>query len=161
MFKKLICVFIIIALAGCASTSGIHPDSLSKPVQVTEFTLGEDIAEEMIITNALGSTSKRLSGLTKGRYVSKFEDVNGVFYEGPNNCVIQMKISGGIYLPKNNSVEKPAFWFYNRGMPESERVKAGLIVGLGDKWEEGRVRKDWWTTVSSSLLGAIKIRNSK
>jgi len=158
MFKSLFYVFIFIALAGCATTSGIHHDSLSKPANVTEFTLENDVSEKMTITNAFGSTSKRLSGLTKGRYVSKFEDENGVFYEGPKNCVIQMKISGGIYLPKKNSVEKPAFWFYNRGMPESERTKAGVIVSIGDKWEEGRIRKDWWTTVSSGVLGAIKIK---
>ena len=160
MFRKLTHLLIFVTLTGCASTSGVHPDSLIKPVNVAEFTLNEDIVETMLVTNALGSTSERLSGLAKGRYVAKYEDENGVFYEGPKNCVIQMKISGGIYLPKNNSTEKAAFWFYNRGMPESERAKAGLIVGLGDSWEEGRIRKDWWTTVSSRLLDSIKIDTS-
>jgi len=158
MFKSSIYVLIFILVAGCATTSGVHRESLSKPVKITEFTLKEDVAEPMIITNAFGSTSERMSGLIKGRYVSKFEDGNGIFYEGPKNCVIQMKISGGIYLPKKNANEKPAFWFYNRGMPESERIKAGVIVSMGDKWEEGRIRKDWWTTISNGLLNAIRIK---
>jgi len=160
MFKKFIITFICIALAGCATTSGVNPDSLSKPSKLTEFTLDEDISELMVVTNALGSKTERISGLTKGLYVSIYEDDNGVFYKGPDNCVIQNKISGGIYLPKSNSVEKPAFWFYNRGLPESERAKAGIIVAIGDSWEEGRVRKDWWTTVSNGLLDAIIIKDS-
>ena len=157
MIKHLTYMFIFILLAGCATTSGVSPDSLSKPKHITEFTLQDDVADVMIVTNAFGTKSERLSGLVKGRYLSKYEDEKGVFYEGPVNCLIQSKSSGGIYLPKKGTDEKPAFWAYIIGLPESERVKAGLIVAMGDSWEEGRIRKDWWTTVSSKLLSAIKV----
>jgi len=161
MFKHLIYIFVFILLAGCATTSGVNPDSLTKPKHVTEFVLKEDVTAVMIITNGFGSKSERLSGLTKGRYVSKYEDEKGIFYEGPVNCLIQHKSSGGLYLPKKGTDEKPAFWVYIKGLPESERTKAGLIVAIGDSWEEGRVKKDWWTTVSDVLLSAIKVNESK
>jgi len=157
MIKHVFIIFVFILQASCATTSGVNPDSLAKVVHTTEFTLTEDVAGMMVITNGFGSKSSRLSGLIKGRYVSKYEDEKGIYYEGPVNCLIQHKSSGGIYLPKKGSEEKPAFWVYIKGMPQSERNKAGLIVAIGDSWEEGRVKKDWWTTISSELLSAIKV----
>ena len=161
MFKNLVYFLIVALLTGCASTSGVHPDSLTKPVKSTDFTLNEDIADVMIITNAFGSKSEALSGLKKGRYISKYEDEKGIYYEGPENCLIQHKASGGIYIPKKGVNEKPAFWVYIKGLPDSERAKLGLIVAIGDSWEAGRVKKDWWTTVSDVLLNEIKISDSK
>jgi len=158
MIKHLTCILISLWLSGCAATSGVSPDSLSKPKHITEFTLQDDVSDVMIVTNGLGSKSEALSGLIKGRYLSKYEDEKGVFYEGPANCLIQSKTTGGIYLPKKGSGEKPAFWAYIIGLPESERAKVGVIVAMGDSWEEGRIRKDWWTTVSDKLLHAIKVQ---
>lgn len=158
MYRYQVYFFMFVLLTGCAATSGVHPDSLMKPVKVTEFTLNESVAEIMTVTNLFGTKSEMLSGLVKGRYVSRYEDEKGVFYEGPSNCLVQNNSSGGIYLPKKNTNEKPAFWLYIRGMSDADRARAGLVVAIGDSWEEGRVKKDWWTTVSGKLLNLIKVK---
>lgn len=162
MFRPLLLLIFLLSLTGCAGMDGVAPDELSKPEQISSFTLVSDVTGEMTSSNALGMKSKYIGGLAKGIYISIASDERGTYYQGPKGCVFNSvspfkNLDGGIWIPKFKSSDEPLFWYYLRGIEFSEDIR-GLLIPLLAEIHVGNVKKDQSTKIEPFLLDQIHIK---
>lgn len=140
----------IATFLGCASTSGVHPDSLKK-VGYSYFYFPNDIAAYSYdIRNAFGKVMPSPGPLCAGKYEAWRRDETGVFYTWPTDCPVSQE--GGIWVPDNPQVYGYQTWLANI-KPDNLPEKAGVLI----EWETGRIRKSGITIESQEVIELIKI----
>jgi len=148
-------VVVVLLLTGCAATSGVNVDSLSSPKKDSHFVLLKDIFYVAVPANVIHPDV--INGLSNGTYTAKYEDSDGIFYEGPKGCLLPFKHNGGIWLPKRGSKEQPVLWAYIINSSQKVQEENGVVAGGIASWEAGRVRKMWGGEVGEKLLTEINI----
>ncbi len=129
---RVVLISTLIGLTGCASTG--HLEKNLVPFTSTNYILiDKEITYEE--GRGLGSAMLWKEGLKPGKYTAEFANELGIFYRGPENCVIQYMgtglmgpYSGGIWIPKDRVANQPRLYYYfspNRGQAF---VAGGLIL---------------------------------
>lgn len=109
MYFRITMIFIMIAIAGCASKNvGHSPESFSSFKSESCFILQKPFFYQE--KRGLGYLWDQ--GLRKGEYKAKYQDNNGYYYVGPENAVCQAQEKcddfgkwpggeGGVWISKN------------------------------------------------------------
>lgn len=134
-----------LSIAACLSAcAGISPSDL-KPVSVDRSMALESPVQYEEYYSIAGN--RLFYTISPGRYAAKYEDANGIYYEGPPNCFTiriesdSLKKDGrvqpaptnyrcGIFMPVASTAE-PKLYFY-RDAALSEAVFSGSHVQLVD-----------------------------
>jgi hypothetical protein len=153
-------IAVLLLAAGCASTFGVSPDSLTEPTNKSSFTLDADITFPFG-KNIHGNPVS--TGLSSGEYVAAYESPDGTYYVGTSGSVLMVNLSGagtalkgpgGIWLPTAPS-KAPFLWRYVED-PEPLKQQMGPVISALSSMEEGRL-KPLPGKVDQALLDAIHI----
>ena len=113
--KLAVIVFSCLALAACAGSAIRKPGELTPVEMDLEIVLEEGFEYEE--KRGIGVLWRE--GLEAGTYRPMFEDEQGVYYGGPEKCVMQFMektsmgpYDGGIWIPKEGVEESPHIFFY-------------------------------------------------
>lgn len=148
-FRIALFLFAMALLNGCAGTS--QKNFVATNVQSSYF-LEEDIMYMALKANAFHPDI--YNGLSKGRYVARFQDARHIYYEGTGPCVLPFEDRGGIAFSKDGSL--PRLWVYIRD--DSQHLQdsgSGALIAQLSRLEAGRVRI-FNTVVSSELITKLK-----
>lgn len=144
---SLLSALLLILASNVKAGDGVAQSSLSKPAELTHFTLPATVTLSTSVKNAFGHKAHLAPILMKGEYISVFSDSIGTFYQGPKDCLpnpypsaVFRALDGGVWIPKDSSQLRPKLWFYLKPMPASFR--AGLLIRAIDKVSAGNVKKD-------------------
>ncbi len=130
--------FAIVALS-CLVLAGCAGSAIRKPGELTPV----ELDMEIVLEEGFEYEEKRgigvlwREGLTAGTYRPVFEDEQGVYYGGPEDCVIQFMektsmgpYDGGIWLPKEGVDESPHIFLYWADNLRDEQDRGLLIDWL-------------------------------
>ncbi len=113
--KFAVVVFSCFVLAGCAGSAIRKPGELTPVEMNMEIVLEEGFEYEE--KRGIGVLWRE--GLTAGTYRPMLRDEQGVYYGGPEKCVIQFMektsmgpYDGGIWIPDEGVDESPQIFFY-------------------------------------------------
>ena len=122
MKKHLGIIFVQLLLFGCA----VNPENLKVSSLNQSFMLEEKIENK----------GRGIESLSRGVYIAAYEDSEGVYYKGPENCVlitgvngqIFVKADGGLWYPKENSSKKPKIFAYIEKENNSSDTRQGVLI---------------------------------
>lgn len=115
----LICLILFLTTS-CIST--VHLDSLTLP---------RNPDKSIYITEFKYKTSDGITGLVGGEYKAEYEDSSGVFYKGPERCVIipYGRPYGGLYVPySGNNKDYKIYYYVKTPSYVYEHKKANIKV---------------------------------
>jgi hypothetical protein len=122
MKKYLAIIVLQFLMLGCA----VNPENLGVSSLNQSFTLEEKIEHK----------GRGIESLSKGTYVSNYEDSEGVYFKGPDKCVlitgvngeIFVKANGGLWYPKENSSKKPKIFAYIERENNNVASEQGILI---------------------------------
>lgn len=131
-------VFVLAALAGCASVS----DNLRTPVAGSCI----DVKAPLSLTDTYGLASvEQTIRLAPGLYYSEKEDDQGIYYRAPPGglsysrtgeeskpagMLTHMVVDGGIWLPRDPAIKPRFYWIFAKGDVVSVAQPAGTECSL-------------------------------
>ena len=126
MRKLFICV-ICYVLSGCASYFGeVHRSQLMEAPK-REFTLSNDY-KKITLQTVHGKKMEVDTAFCKGKYISAYADLGGVYYLAPIECGADF--TGGVWISNDPSYQYLHSWFIPKKavIDEDYKRKNGILV---------------------------------
>lgn len=155
MWKSIIASLVSLTVLGCASVSGVNPESLQEPVP-SYFELTKTFESKSYdVRNSFGSVGPAFNSLCQGKYIAWKSDADGTFFAWPENCVVNGP--GGIWVAHAGPEAGAQMWVTNV-KPSNLNSSQGLIVDAFVNWETGRIRKSGLIIQSKEVLEMIRVK---
>ncbi|NVJ48969.1 MAG: hypothetical protein HWE13_12880 [Gammaproteobacteria bacterium] len=138
--RNILLAILVVSLAGCAT--GYNPESFAKPDTVTSFTLVEPITYKQ--EKLLGTIYFTLKA---GTYTAELQNKKGVFYRGPEDCLVvnndiagqQHELEGGVFVPFAGSNDKPRAYNYIEDIYNQMNKNNGVLIDALIARDMGRI----------------------